>query len=33
MGAGPVEAMLVATELGRRLAPEPVLAAALLPAD
>lgn len=31
MGAGPVEAMLVATELGRRLAPEPVLTAALIP--
>lgn len=31
MGAGPVEAMLVATELGRRLAPEPVLAAAVIP--
>ncbi|WP_216898897.1 acyl-CoA dehydrogenase family protein [Nocardia alni] len=31
MGAGPVEAMLIATEIGRRLAPEPVLTAALIP--
>ncbi|MGW4241469.1 acyl-CoA dehydrogenase family protein [Nocardia sp. NPDC004722] len=31
MGAGPIEAMLVMTELGRALAPEPVLDAALLP--
>jgi alkylation response protein AidB-like acyl-CoA dehydrogenase len=30
-GAGPVEAMLVATEFGRRLAPEPVRSAALIP--
>ncbi len=30
-GAGPVEAMLIATEIGRRLAPEPVLTAALIP--
>ncbi|MFC9999120.1 acyl-CoA dehydrogenase family protein [Nocardia sp. NPDC127526] len=31
MGAGPIEAMLVLTELGRRLAPEPLLDCALLP--
>ncbi|MFJ4651795.1 acyl-CoA dehydrogenase family protein [Nocardia sp. NPDC088792] len=31
MGAGPIEVMLVMTELGRRLAPEPVLDCALLP--
>ncbi|GAB2509942.1 acyl-CoA dehydrogenase family protein [Nocardia heshunensis] len=31
MGAGPIEAMLVMTELGRSLAPEPVLDCALLP--
>ncbi|QBJ97840.1 acyl-CoA dehydrogenase [Rhodococcus sp. ABRD24] len=31
MGAGPVEIGLVMTELGRRLAPEPVLDAVLLP--
>jgi alkylation response protein AidB-like acyl-CoA dehydrogenase len=31
MGAGPVEAMLVAIELGGRLAPEPVHDAALIP--
>lgn len=30
-GAGPVEVGIVMTELGRRLAPEPVLAAVLLP--
>jgi alkylation response protein AidB-like acyl-CoA dehydrogenase len=33
MGAGPVEVMVVMTEIGRRLAPEPVLDAALLPAS
>lgn len=31
MGAGPLEAMLVFTEIGRRLAPEPLLDCALLP--
>ncbi|WP_405484425.1 acyl-CoA dehydrogenase family protein [Nocardia sp. NBC_00511] len=31
MGAGPIEAMLVMTEIGRRLGPEPVLDCALLP--
>ncbi|APA96883.1 Acyl-CoA dehydrogenase [Nocardia seriolae] len=31
MGAGPIEAMLVMTEIGRRLAPEPLLDCALLP--
>ncbi|MGV9662993.1 acyl-CoA dehydrogenase family protein [Nocardia niigatensis] len=31
MGAGPIEAMLVMTEIGRALAPEPVLDCALLP--
>ncbi|MTE12447.1 acyl-CoA dehydrogenase family protein [Nocardia aurantiaca] len=31
MGAGPIEAMLIMTEIGRRLAPEPVLDCALLP--
>ncbi|MEC3916157.1 acyl-CoA dehydrogenase family protein [Nocardia sp. CDC160] len=31
MGAGPIEAMLVMTEIGRSLAPEPVLDCALLP--
>ncbi|MRH88222.1 acyl-CoA dehydrogenase [Nocardia sp. SYP-A9097] len=31
MGAGPLEAMLVLTEIGRRLAPEPLLDCALLP--
>ncbi|MFE5284864.1 acyl-CoA dehydrogenase family protein [Nocardia sp. NPDC056611] len=31
MGAGPIESMLVLTELGRRLAPEPLLDCALLP--
>ncbi|QVI23999.1 acyl-CoA dehydrogenase family protein [Nocardia tengchongensis] len=31
MGAGPIEAMLVMTEIGRGLAPEPVLDCALLP--
>jgi alkylation response protein AidB-like acyl-CoA dehydrogenase len=31
-GVGPVETMIVLTEVGRRLAPEPVIAAALTPA-
>ncbi|WP_040815418.1 acyl-CoA dehydrogenase family protein [Nocardia concava] len=31
MGAGPIEAMLIMTEIGRSLAPEPVLDCALLP--
>ncbi|WP_067702984.1 acyl-CoA dehydrogenase family protein [Nocardia jejuensis] len=31
MGAGPIEAMLVLTEIGRRLAPEPLLDCALVP--
>ncbi|MFC4375331.1 acyl-CoA dehydrogenase family protein [Nocardia halotolerans] len=33
VGAGPVEAMLVQEELGRALAPEPVLDAVVLPAE
>ncbi|MEV6275115.1 acyl-CoA dehydrogenase family protein [Nocardia sp. NPDC051832] len=33
MGAGPLESMLVMTEVGRRLAPEPLLDCALLPGE